>query len=73
MVQQGVNAGVIAGRILQGEQPADIPIIDPVANRIMINLARARQLKIDIPFDVLKSADVLYNTMRAYPEFEIKE
>jgi ABC-type uncharacterized transport system substrate-binding protein len=73
MVQQGVHAGVIAGRILDGESPASLPIIDPVANRIMINLARARQLKIDIPFEVLKSADTLLNTMTAYPEFQEKE
>jgi len=70
MVQQGLNAGIIAGRILGGEHPADIPIIDPVANRITINLARARQLEIDIPFDVLKNADVLFKTMTVYPEFE---
>jgi putative tryptophan/tyrosine transport system substrate-binding protein len=70
MHQQGVHAGIIAGRILGGEQPGSIPIIDPVANRIMINLARARQLNIDIPFEVLKSADVLLNTMTAYSELD---
>ena len=68
MVQQGVNAGIMAGRILSGEHPADIPIVDPVANRIMINLARAGQLNIDIPFEVLKNADVLLKTMTVYPE-----
>jgi len=70
MVQQGVNAGIIAGRILGGEHPADIPIVDPVANRIMINLARARQLNIDIPFEVLKNADALLKTMTVYPEYK---
>lgn len=69
MVQQGVHAGVMAGRILNGEKPGQIPIVDPVANRIMINVARARQLNIDIPFEVLKSADVVIRTMTAYPEF----
>jgi putative tryptophan/tyrosine transport system substrate-binding protein len=72
MHKQGVHAGIIAGRILDGEQPGGIPIIDPVANRIMINLARARQLNIDIPFEVLKSADVILNMMTAYPEFDEK-
>ncbi len=67
LVQQGVNAGIIAGRILEGEKPAEIPIIDPVANRIMINLARAEQLNIDIPFEVLKNADALIKTMSAFP------
>jgi putative ABC transport system substrate-binding protein len=67
MVQQGVHAGIVAGRILSGERPGSIPIIDPVANRIMINLARAGQLDIDIPFEVLKSADALLNDMTANP------
>ena len=67
--QQGVHAGIMAGRILNGESPGKIPILDPVANRITINLARAKQLGIEIPFDILKSADVVYNTMTLYPEF----
>jgi putative tryptophan/tyrosine transport system substrate-binding protein len=67
MHQQGVHTGIIAGRILDGERPESIPIIDPVANRVMINMARARQLNIDIPFEVLKNADLLVNTMTASP------
>jgi putative tryptophan/tyrosine transport system substrate-binding protein len=70
MHQQGVHAGIIAGRILDGERPENISIIDPVANRIMINLARARQLNIDIPFEVLENADVLLNMMTASPEID---
>jgi ABC-type uncharacterized transport system substrate-binding protein len=70
MVQQGVNAGIIGARILGGEDPANISIVDPVANRITINMARAKQLQIDIPFEVLKNADVVYHTMTVYPEFD---
>lgn len=69
MVKQGFYTGIIGGRILKGENPADMPILDPVANRIMINLARAKQLGIDIPFDVLEDADVILKEMTAYPEF----
>jgi len=69
MEQQGVHAGIMAGRILKGESPGDIPILDPVANRITINLARAKQLNIEIPFEILKNADVVYKTMTLYPEF----
>jgi putative tryptophan/tyrosine transport system substrate-binding protein len=68
MHQLGVHTGSIAGRILDGGRPEAMPIVDPVANRIMINLARAGQLDIDIPFEVLKNADVLLNTMTAYPQ-----
>jgi hypothetical protein len=73
MYQQGFHAGVLAGRILGGQDPAKIPIVDPVANRIMINLARARQLNIDIPFEVLKNTDSLLKRMTAYPEFKYSE
>ncbi|MCP4690106.1 MAG: hypothetical protein GY859_18785 [Desulfobacterales bacterium] len=71
MVQQGVHAGVMAGRILNGEKAGEIPISDPVANRIMINLARADQLGIEIPFEVLKSADVVFKKMTAHPEYRM--
>jgi putative tryptophan/tyrosine transport system substrate-binding protein len=69
LFQQGIHAGIMAGRILSGEAPGTIPIVNPVANRIMINMARANQLSIDIPFDVLKNADEVLKTMTAYPEF----
>jgi putative tryptophan/tyrosine transport system substrate-binding protein len=69
MVKQGFYTGILGGRILKGEKPADMPILDPVANRIIINLARAKQLGIDIPFDVMEDADVILKEMTAYPEF----
>lgn len=71
MVQQGFHAGVMAGRILNGEKAGEIPISDPVANVIMINLARADQLGVEIPFEVLKSADVVFKKMTAYPEYRM--
>ena len=73
MVQQGFHAGVMAGRILNGEKAGEIPISDPVANVIMINLARADQLGIEIPFEVLKSADVVFKKMTAYPEYRMSK
>ncbi len=73
MYQQGFHAAIMAGRILGGQDPAQIPIINPVANRIMINLARAKQLNIDIPFEVLKNTDSILKKMTAYPEFKYSE
>jgi ABC-type uncharacterized transport system substrate-binding protein len=73
MEQQGYHAGLMIDRIFEGENPAEMPIIDPVANRILINLARADQLGIDIPFEVLESADEVYDTMTAYPEYEMSK
>ena len=69
MAQQGEQAGIMAGRILDGEDPAVMPIVDPIANRVMLNLARAEQLGVDIPFDVLKAADKVFDTMSAWPEY----
>jgi ABC-type uncharacterized transport system substrate-binding protein len=69
MVKQGYYAGMLGSRILKGENPADMPVLDPVANRIMINLARARQLGIDIPFEIFEDADVILKEMTVYPEF----
>lgn len=69
MVKQGYYTGNLGSRILKGENPADMPVLNPVANRIMINLARAKQLGIDIPFQIFEDADVIFKEMTAYPEF----
>ncbi|RLC94977.1 MAG: hypothetical protein DRI77_10470 [Chloroflexi bacterium] len=73
MNRQGFHAGLLGGRILNGESPAEMPIIDPVANRILINLARADQLGIDIPFEVLQDADEAFQEMSVYPEYQMSE
>jgi putative ABC transport system substrate-binding protein len=73
MVKQGYHAGVIGGRILNGEKAGEIPIVNPIASRIVINLARAKHLGIEIPFEVLRSADVVFKTMSAYPEFKMDD
>ncbi|MEA3338783.1 MAG: ABC transporter substrate binding protein, partial [Chloroflexota bacterium] len=73
MNRQGFYAGLLGGRILNGESPAEIPIIDPVANRILINLARADQLGIEIPFEVLQDADEVFQEMTVYPEYQMSE
>lgn len=73
MNRQGFHAGLLGGRILNGESPAKMPIIDPVANRILINLARADQLGIKIPFEVLQDADGVFQEMTVYPEYQMSE
>ncbi len=73
MTRQGYYTGILGSRILKGENPADLPILDPVANRIMINLARAEQLDIDIPFEIFEHADVILTEMTAYPEFSAEK
>ena len=59
-------------RVLNGEKAADIPIEKPRYRTIDLNLARAQQLGIDIPSDLLLIADKIYTEMTLFPGYRYK-
>jgi putative tryptophan/tyrosine transport system substrate-binding protein len=57
LADQYHETGIYAGRVLKGERPVDMPVMEATKFELVINLVAAKFLHVEVPATLLARAD----------------